>query len=1082
MKVRETRSDATTPSRRWATLLLALALLLGISAPAAALVSNHGQEASPGKQVVDAEACAQGFTTGPSPDGYYLSGIDLQFNRAPGLPPNFVVTLWSADSEGAGPAEPLHVLGNPDDLSSAGVRTFKAAPETVLQPDTTYFVHFSYTRAGDEGTPVMEATAWNREDAGGLVGWRIADNRLTRVRGSSDDWDPHVESVKISLSGSEVTPLAVAPPEDDETWSVTVTRREIAEGEDGAATLMVRTGGAIFATDQSIALADAGTATAGDDYTVESGGAVLAAPFELTLVAGATVVTAAVRAVNDAEVEGDETVVLAASHGDTPIGEPQTLTISDAPVPRDAPVTGAAARGVSTATGPLVSNHARETSPSDQIVNAKEYAQGFTTGPSPDGYLLDSVDLQFKRAPGFPSNFVVTLWSADSVGVPDDPLYVLSNPGDLSTGGVRTFRAPPGTVLEPDTTYFVHFSYTWVGGEQTPIVEATDEDLEDAGSHEGWRIADGWLTRARGSSEVWVPYGESVKISLAGNEGSRPVLVTPDGEPTWSVSVTRGEISESDEVVATLMVRTGGVAFAQDQSIALAVAGTATAGDDYTVESGGTALTAPFRLTLAAGATSVMAAVRAVNDAQVEGDETVVLTASHGNAPLGEPLTLTITDVPVGGVAARDVSTQATALVSNHGQEASPSGQIVNAKEYAQGFTTGPSPEGHFLTDIGLQLNRAPGTPSNFIVTLWSADSQTARPAERLHVLNNPGDLSTAGVRTFRAAPDTVLEPDTTYFVHFSYTWDGDEQTPIVEATADDREDADGLGGWRIADDWLSRTRGSPESWVPYRESVKISVNGSDVARPAAGAPESVADRAAAWRVALVPDGITESDERAATLIVSTGGVAFPDDQHVALAVGGTATAGDDYTVESGGAVLAAPYRLTLAAGATSVTAAIRALNDAQEEGDETVVLTASRDGEPVGQPQTLTISEAPATITGAPVTEVAAGAVARDAAAQAVVLVSNHAQRASPSDQIVDEKTYVQGFTTGPNPDGYTLGGVDLQLNRAPGTPSNFVVTLWSADDAATGPSERLQVLSNPDDLSMAGLRTFSAAPGTLL
>ena len=79
-----------------------------------------------------------------------------------------------------------------------------------------------------------------------------------------------------------------------------------------------------------------------------------------------------------------------------------------------------------------------------------------------------------------------------------------------------------------------------------------------------------------------------------------------------------------------------GVAFAQDRQIALAFAGTAANGTDYTV--------ALERLTLAAGQSSVDTTVTAVDDAIDDDAETVLVTARHGGGVLGAERTITIAD------------------------------------------------------------------------------------------------------------------------------------------------------------------------------------------------------------------------------------------------------------------------------------------------------------------------------------------------------------------------------------------------------------------------------------------------------
>ena len=116
-------------------------------------------------------------------------------------------------------------------------------------------------------------------------------------------------------------------------------------------------------------------------------------------------------------------------------------------------------------------------------------------------------------------------------------------------------------------------------------------------------------------------------------------------------------------------------------------------------------------------------------------------------------------------------------------------------------------------------------------------------------------------------------------------------------------------------------------------------------------------DDAPDWAVSLEPASILEAGGSAA-LRADTGGVTYEADETLTLILGGTATAGVDYSVTSQGAVLAgSPYALTLTAGASSVQAAITARADSVSDPGETVTAEVRHAGEPVGS-GTLTITE----------------------------------------------------------------------------------------------------------------------------
>ena len=122
------------------------------------------------------------------------------------------------------------------------------------------------------------------------------------------------------IGTAEVTILASDETDERTAFSLAVSSRSIAEGEQ--ATVTVDTGGATFATDQSVTLVLTGSATegVGNDYTI--------VPRSITIPANQTLGSATVTALNDSLTEGAETIAIAASHDGTEIGT-ATITIRD---------------------------------------------------------------------------------------------------------------------------------------------------------------------------------------------------------------------------------------------------------------------------------------------------------------------------------------------------------------------------------------------------------------------------------------------------------------------------------------------------------------------------------------------------------------------------------------------------------------------------------------------------------------------------------------------------------------------------------------------------------------------------------
>ena len=143
----------------------------------------------------------------------------------------------------------------------------------------------------------------------------------------------------------------------------------------------------------------------------------------------------------------------------------------------------------------------------------------------------------------------------------------------------------------------------------------------------------------------------TVTVSLATGSGytlgtatSASVSVTDNDTAVWTVSAQPTEIAEGGSSTITLAVANGKT-FTANQTVSLAVTGTAS-GSDYSLSA--------TELTLPAGASSVTATVTARDDASVESDETVIVTAIHDGQPIGSAtVTIEANDVAVWTVSAQ---------------------------------------------------------------------------------------------------------------------------------------------------------------------------------------------------------------------------------------------------------------------------------------------------------------------------------------------------------------------------------------------------------------------------------------------
>ena len=336
----------------------------------------------------------------------------------------------------------------------------------------------------------------------------------------------------------------------------------------------------------------------------------------------------------------------------------------------------------------------------------------------------------------------------------------------------------------------------------------------------------------------------TVTVSLATGSGytlgtatSASVSVTDNDTAVWTVSAQPTEIAEGGSSTITLAVANGKT-FTANQTVSLAVSGTAS-GSDYSLSA--------TELTLPAGASSVTATLTARDDASVESDETVIVTATHDGQPIGSA---TVT-IEANDVAVWTVSAQPTEIAEG--------GSSTITLAVANGKT--------FTADQSVSL-AVSGTASGSDYSLSATE------------LTLPADASSV-TATLTARDDANVERDETVIV--TATYDGQ---PIGSAT--------------------------------------VTIEANDVA---------------VWTVSAQPTEIAEGGSSTITLAVANGKT-FAANQTVSLTVSGTAS-GSDYSLSA--------TELTLPADTSSVTATLTARDDASVERDETVIVTATHDGQPIG-------------------------------------------------------------------------------------------------------------------------------------
>ena len=197
----------------------------------------------------------------------------------------------------------------------------------------------------------------------------------------------------------------------------------------------------------------------------------------------------------------------------------------------------------------------------------------------------------------------------------------------------RDGTATVGDDFESFSTHLVFapddfaLSGTVYRAEKTQTVAIVDDDLFEPpvdGDEESFTVV---LERTPGTR---------ARIAIPDTTDAMVVTIEDDDKPDWKLTVEPDTIAEAGTESSAVTVLTGGKTFATDQTITLSLAGTATAPDDFTLGS--------KSLTLTAGDTLVTATITAVDDTLDDDDETILVTASHDGATIGEQSTITIAD------------------------------------------------------------------------------------------------------------------------------------------------------------------------------------------------------------------------------------------------------------------------------------------------------------------------------------------------------------------------------------------------------------------------------------------------------
>ena len=506
------------------------------------LVANTGQ--SPSATAMITSEYAMGFNLGDHGQGYEISSVEIDLAA---VPSSLSVSLWTGGPPGGSYAgtrsAKLFEFVNPDSFA-VGLNEFTAPLGVHALQAVDHWIVLS----GFGSSLSIEETASDEEDAGGETGAALAN-------GAGGD----ASVVRLAINGSRRTVgiLAAnfAQPNSEENQEI------ISVGDDIGWTIDLGDADRFLVRGVSFSMDDTTSNDGGMDNPFhfrsdDFDGAIHFRMFLTRNVNGLPTFTAP----QGATVSGDSTYVLQkgigeklgfVNDGDTieriggVLSRTQHVDVaadgrSDVPTGAGTTLGKGGALSGNDAAGPTP-HMAVYGEPLDAAVQNlgqtdngflalgstlnMAWSQGFTTGPSPDGYQFQGVGVDFTSGTRLPddSSAVSVAVHTDSGGKPGTKLFDLLSPTDYAVGH-SFFEAPRGTVLEASTSYVLVWRYN---GGAAHRLRRTTSNGEDPGAVAGFSIADAYYVGADLANLAEDPDGNSVEIAVYVRVGSEQATGRP---------------------------------------------------------------------------------------------------------------------------------------------------------------------------------------------------------------------------------------------------------------------------------------------------------------------------------------------------------------------------------------------------------------------------------------------------------------------------------------------------------------------------------------------------------------------------
>ena len=151
-------------------------------------------------------------------------------------------------------------------------------------------------------------------------------------------------------------------------------------------------------------------------------------------------------------------------------------------------------------------------------------AQSFVTGPSTGGYMLSTIQIRLGDDSALPgvTDLIAAIKADDGSGEPGALVANLANPASLTNDALNTFTAPAGTVLAPDTTYWVVVNEERSDTDRVNLRVTAQDEEDDA--FPGWSIGNNHLSKVSASGS----WNHSATVSNLIVVSGSVIVGTPD--------------------------------------------------------------------------------------------------------------------------------------------------------------------------------------------------------------------------------------------------------------------------------------------------------------------------------------------------------------------------------------------------------------------------------------------------------------------------------------------------------------------------------------------------------------------------